>query len=93
MLLVVMAHLGGSLPLVSREWKNGSNEFLHSLLTKGKVGAVWVRSWCWLWLFSSLWSVMLLMAHDAVLLVLVVVVALMIKIVVSMSMVVMAVEL
>ena len=34
-----------SLPLASREWKNGSNSscnctpFLHSLLTKGKTGA------------------------------------------------------
>ena len=35
------------LPLVSREWKNGSNSsynctpFLHSLLTKGKFWEVW----------------------------------------------------
>ena len=35
-----------SLPLVSREWKNGSNSsynctpFLHSLLTKGRLGPV-----------------------------------------------------
>ena len=39
-----------NLPLVSREWKNGSNSsynctpFLHSLLTKGKSKVVWAQS-------------------------------------------------
>ena len=40
-----------SLPLVSREWKNGSNSsynctpFLHSLLTKGKLVTLNPKPW------------------------------------------------
>ena len=60
-----------TLPLVSREWKNGSNSsynctpFLHSLLTKGKIPDK--RVW-WFWviraLFSALACVSTLQAKD-----------------------------
>ena len=46
----IIGHWTLSLPLVSREWKNGSNSsytctpFLHSLLTKGRLDGTWLRS-------------------------------------------------